>query len=43
LAEWRLKDQVAEGRNGGDSAVLRELEHAEGIYRLRAFNREAKA
>ncbi len=26
LAEWRLKEQVAEGRNGGDSAVLRALE-----------------
>ena len=37
LAEWKLKRQAAEGRNGSDSAVLRVLEHAEAAYRLRAF------
>ena len=35
-------DQVAEGRNGGDSAVLRVLELIEAICRLRAFPLDAK-
>ena len=42
MAEWRVKDQVAEGRNGGDSAVLRALEGTEAIYRLRALPPEAR-
>ena len=37
LAERKFKKQVAEGRNGGDSAVLRALELTEAIYRLRAL------
>ena len=41
LAVRELKEQVAEGRNGGDSAVLRVLELSEAIYRLRALPPEA--
>ena len=41
LAVRKLKDQLAEEQNGGDSAVLRALELIEAIYRLRALPPEA--
>ena len=38
-----FKERVADGWNGGDSAVLRALELTEAIYRLRAFGTETRS